>query len=69
MCEATTTSTCPNRSQTEDNSRDNEEEEDDDDTVIWCKIAYAWMGSIFHIISAINQYLQPILTILRGLGQ
>ena len=31
--------------------------------VIWCKIAYARMGSIFRIISAINQYLQPILTI------
>ena len=31
--------------------------------VIWCKIAYARMGSIFCIISAVNQYLQPILTI------
>ena len=31
--------------------------------VIWCKTAYAQMGSIFLIISAINQYLQPILTI------
>ena len=31
--------------------------------LIWCKIAYAQIGQIFHIISAINQYLQPILTI------
>ena len=51
----------------EDNEGGNEESAQE--TLIWCKIAYARMGLIFRIISAINQYLQPILTIFRGLGQ